>query len=66
MTTGGERPELRMGLEMDFLVPFEQHVEVHARIRSEVEGRMAGLPDAVESEIKEALESLPDHADSDG
>ena len=55
-----------MGLETDFLVPFEQHVEVHARIRSEVEGRMAGLPDAVESEIKEALASLPDHAESDG
>jgi hypothetical protein len=54
MTTG-ERPELRMGLETDFLVPFEQHLEVQARLRSEVEGRMLDLHDGVESGINEAL-----------
>jgi predicted Co/Zn/Cd cation transporter (cation efflux family) len=38
------------------------HVEVEARVHSEVQGREVAVSDAIRSKIHEVLASLPDHA----
>ena len=46
MTTD-EPPAARMGLARGFPVPFEQGLDVEARVRSEVQGREVGVSDAM-------------------